>query len=396
MPDLIGTAVGAAEKAAGNLLSTVTSFIGNAQTTVTSLLSPQASAELSPSLFATGPDDKLITQDIYGIITDNPIDNVEKLLGSGTQNLISAFAAATGQIGNLTGLISASVAGVALDAATLAARVQGAITNFSGTFTSLDPATILSAATQSILTSNQFPNIATTIGGVLSTVSTTNLAGAQALINTVNAISGNPALASYMDIGASSALMSVVMQEAITLGIGGVVPALIASSMNDQVASNALKANTSYAVNKCDLATVNTISASLGAGYVLSQVPNAAAVMLANYRFPLGATTAQYTALYNTLITTLDSVDPLWWITTRHGHSISDLTPFVTISSDAKKLFHSQAAYQLEIIIAASYPTRGLVDLAKEQYPYMLVTRPNTQYITTNPSTVGVYTAVAA
>lgn len=386
---MAGSIVGAAEQLAGNLLNTVQSNIGNMPSSVTSLLSPQQTAALSPSIFQTGPNDKLVTQDIYGVDSTSPINAVDQLAGNSNQNIISAFQSANG-ISNLSGLISSANGGISLDPSTLTSRIQGAMMGFSGSFQGLSQNTLNQAIQSPYLTSNQYPNVSTTVDGVVSSINTSNLGGAQDLINTVNSITGNPSMASYMDVGASSALMSVVMREAITQGVGGVVEALVGSATNDEVASNALQANTAYAVQQGDVGTVQQIVTSLGSGYVSSQVPNAAGQMLAAYRFPPGTTTDQYPSLYTNLTGLLDQIDPGWGTTTRNGIAVSNLAPFANMSPDAQTLFNSQEAYQTEMSVAPYYPSVGLVKQAKKQYPYMLVTPTSNQYVTTNPSYRGV------
>lgn len=380
--------VGSIEQKVGNLLSTVQINLNGMPSSVTSLLSPQQTASLSPSIFSTGPNDKLIAKDIYGIDTTAPVNAVDQLFAKTNSNLISLFTSANG-ITNLQGLIGGSIGSLSINASMLTSRIQGALSGFSGSFQALSQNTLTGALQNVSLSINQFPEITTNINGVVSNLNTSNLQGAQDLIGMVNSVTGNPSIATYMDVGASSALMAVVMQEAISQGIDGVVEALVSSATNSDVASNALRANTAYAVQNCDLGAVQQIVTSLGPGYIQAAAPNSATQMLAAYQFPAGTTTAQYSSLYGTLTALLDQVQPGWDSVTRNGNSVGNLAPFQAMSPDAQTLFRAQGAYTIQMAIAANYPPVGLVTQAKAQYPFMVVKPVNSQYVTTNPSSVG-------
>jgi hypothetical protein len=383
--NLPGALVGAAEQAAGSLLNTVEQNIGNVQTILTSLLSPQMTAQLAPSVFAAGPNDALVTADIYGVTTTSPINAVNQLQGSNNANVIASFQASIGSINGLSGLISASAAGVSLNSSVLASRVASAVTGFSGAYSNIPNSIAGQAVQQAVVAANQYPTINTTVNGVVSTVNTTNLQSAQDLITAINQITGNPAMASYMDNNAASALLSVVIREAISLGISGVIEALVSTATNDEVAQTALQQNTAYAVQMADLDAINTIVTALGSGYVSSQVPNASGQILAAYQIPAGSTAANYASLYTALTNTLNAVDPNWGSGSRNGQTVSDLTPFANVSPGAQTLFNSQGQYQTELAIASTYPSVGLVSQAQAQYPYMLITPTTSQYVVTNP-----------
>lgn len=380
--------VGSIEQTVGNLLNTVQTNLNGMPSSVTSLLAPQQTASLSPSLFSTGPNDKLIAKDIYGIDTTAPVNAVDQFFAKNNTNIISLFTSANG-ISNLSGLISGNGLGLSVNASVLTSRVQGALSGFSGSFQSLSPNLLSGALGNSSLSLSRFPEITTNINGVVSNLNTSNLLGAQDLINMVNSITGNPSIASYMDVGASSALMAVVMREAISQNVGGAVEALVGSATNSDVASNALRANAAYAVQNCDMGTIQQIVTSLGPGYISAAAPNSATQMLTSYRMPAGSTAAQYSSLYTTLTTLLGQVQPGWDTVNRNGASVGALAPFQAISPDARTLFNSQNAYQTEIAIAGNYPSVDLVDQAKKQYPFMLVTPKNSTYVTTNPAFVG-------
>lgn len=370
---LTNMAIGAAEKAAGNLLNTQTTNLGSSVSKLTSLMNPKQAAALAPSIFAAGPQDKLIVQDIYGVTQGNPINNVNLLTASSNQNVIGAFAAASGGIGNLSGLLSVTPAGVQLNASVLTSRISTAISVFGGSGTQVGAGLVASALGMKGLGSNQFPVISTNIGGVVGSINTQNVGNVQGLISAINGVTGNPSIASYMDVGASSALMSAVMREAITAGVPGVVPALIANSTNSQVMTNALTANVGYAVQNADISTINTAATALGPGVILGQVPNAVPQVLAGYKIPAGSTTNDYGNLCTELLGCLNTINPGWDKINRNGTQMSNLSPFVNMSADARTVFASQGQYTTEMAIASSYPSTGLVSQAKQQYPYMVV-----------------------
>jgi hypothetical protein len=346
-----------------------------------------AAGQLAPTLFSTGPQDKLVTSDIYGVVSGNPVNNVETSLASGLGALLQGIRSSGGTLGALASLVSVGPAGISLNASALISRVTAAIVQSGGSPNQLTPALQTQVLQQAGFNSNQYPSVATNIGGVQGSPSTSNIGGIGNLIGIVNSITGNSSLASIIDVGAASALMAVVMNEAITAGVPGAVQALVSNSTNSVVAANALKANTAYAIQQSDMATLSTILATVGPGYVASQVPNAGQSLLSNYVFPANTTAAQYSSLYTALITSMNTIQPGWDVYNRNGVEVSNLKAFGSMSANAKTLFAAQDAYTLEIAIAPNYLSQDIVAMAKQQYPYMVVIPAATQVVVTSPLT---------
>lgn len=369
----VNFSVGAVEKVAGNLLSVQVTNLGNSVSKLTSLMNPRQAAALAPSIFSAGPQDRLVVQDIYGVTQGNPINNVNLLVASTSRNVISSFAAATGGIGNLRGLLSITPAGIQLNASVLTQRISTAINVFGGTGVQVSAGIVANAMGMRGFNGNLSPTVSVSVGGVTGSINVQNVGNVQGLIGAINGVTGNPSLAAYIDVGAASALMGSVMREAITMGVQGVVPALVANSTNNQVMTNALTANVGFAVQAADLPTVNAAAAALGPGAILGQVPNAVPQILANYSIPQGSTVNDYPTLCTQLTGCLNTVNPGWDTINRNGVSTSNLSAFANISPDAKTVLGSQGLYGTEMAIAGSYPSAGLVDQAKQQYPYMVV-----------------------
>jgi len=347
-------------------------------TTLTTAIGTNVLANLAKPLFAGGPQDVVATPDIYQINSNNVINTpVGRFSSFDGSSLLNSFVqGSTGFLSTIT-----QSATLALGSGASVSSVQSQLTNrikavAGQTVTSLEYGlqNIVAQNVAGIVSegiSGAANLIETTVGGVTQTVNVSNYAQASQSIQLANQLSGNSNLITINDVGASSALLSGITNQLLTLGLTAAVASLInsTSSTMKTATQKALGANVQTAIGQSDLASIQLCIDQLGVGGVLTQMPNAALALMKGYHLPTGTTSDQYATLATTFLGIINQLAPGWDTVTRGSTSLTSLTYFAQASQDALTLLKTQSDYVVPCLIASQYPPQAMLTALRQEYP---------------------------
>lgn len=350
-------------------------------------------ANLSPALFQAGPTDVVATPDVYTVNSSqinsnttintsvgrfNSFDN--SLLGnlrSGSVGILASISS-LGSLGSLTNIAAS------LTTANVAARVGGAM---GIPVDASLPASFSMALTQSVnLNSGNYTSLLVSLaGGGTQSILTADVAGTTSMLQAVNNMSGNSKLVTVTDVGASVSAATAITNTLISLGLTAVVASFTSSlttaspiqnngKTSYTVGQQALSQNVLQAIQQSDMATVQLCITQLGAGGVLSQVPNAVTLLCQYYRIPAGTVSSGIAALWTTLKGILTTLAPTWNMTSRNGQLIPSLQVFQAASADCLTIMKTDADDTIvdAAWIAKDFPTEDALTTLEQMYPYML------------------------
>ena len=390
-----------AQAASNKLKDRLKSTTGGATGGVSERLDRLASVELADTLISTGPKDELLTVDVLGVSDANILSSLSNKLSGFDTSPLESFRASSSRNSSFetmqldsfttrridpsrggTSLFSSNLnGGFSINPSQMADRILSSITGGQGLIRGLSGPlqdSILGGggigSLGSMAASSVLSSMGVDIGGQLNSFNNNNFSDARGIFDLVNRVSGQPGLARYVDTGAESSLLSGVFRECMRVGVPMAIEALIGNDRFDpRSVDYALRSNMVDAVNYSDLSTIARIIERVGPNQILADTPNAVQQLLANYRFPVGTTYSQYGARWTELQTVLNSIEPNWGRYNRNGVMVDDLSFYTRISPDARTLLMSVPSRREAVMIAASYPTVVLRNLAKSMYPLAVI-----------------------
>lgn len=378
-PGVTGSPTTNAQQASAKLKDRLKATTGGAANGVKDRLDRLSTVQLADTLISTGPKDELLTVDVLGVSDANILNSLSnKLSGFDTGPLESFRSSSLGGGGSLTSLLTSNLGGgFSIDPSQMADRILSSITGGQGAIRGLSSSlqnSVLGGsglrALGNMAASNILSSMGVNIGGQLSSFNNNNFSDARGIFDLVNRVSNQPGLARYVDTGAQSSLLSGVFRECMRVGVPMAITALLD---NDRLDSNAvdyaLRSNMVDAINYSDITTAAQIIQRVGANQILADTPNAIQQLLANYRFPVGTTYAQYGARWTELNSVLTSIDPNWGKYVRNGEAVDDLKVYTRLSADAMTLLMSVPGRKEAAMIAKNYNPVNLRNAAKAMYP---------------------------
>lgn len=331
------------------------------------------SSKLAQTIFQTGAKDDLIASDVYK--ADTGVKNASSSIG--LDNLISSASGAlkpsTLSISTLSGIVSKGAN--SFTQADLTSRLVSSIGGNKNAFESLT--SDLKANALSELTSAvgiDAKNVSMLIGETKTIINSGDLKTATGISNLLTSITGNSTLAKLFDFGSEFAILKAVVIAAVAIGVPLIVDAVLDHIKDEKQKKQLLLDTLRQAAIASDLSTVNKAIDYVGAEGVLSRVPDIIEVIITNFKWGSTVTSEQYLELSNTLINTLNRINPSWDVTKRNGVSISYLKPFAQASENAKTLFKLHDKYLTPILIAGNYPAVSLPGSIKAKYPLCRIT----------------------
>jgi hypothetical protein len=186
----------------------------------------------------------------------------------------------------------------------------------------------------------------------------------------LNAIAGNDRLAGVLNLDTQFAVLGKIMQKVNELGIPEAIDMILAKMADDKERRRLLLENLRSAVINCDMYSITKAIEYVGAAGVLARVPDFVNMFLTFYKFPAGSPVATV-PLRDQMINIVAAVDPAWFTAPRDAGTISDLEPFTYCSFDAEANFMLSDTHKLRMMIARSYGSVELIDLAKRYFPYL-------------------------
>ncbi len=333
-------------------------------------------ANLAPTLFQAGAQDIVAAPDIYSINSNSIINTsagkFNPFSGSLLNNLRNGTA---GILGSLTQTVNfALTTGQSLSSPQTLARLGASLGQSLGNYS---PAiqTALDAGLRGANPVSTLLQVGLGSSGAYNLIQSNNILDAQNVLGLVNQVTGNSRFVSGIDIGTQAGILSGLTSSLITLGLPLVLQSLLSDpSTAPRSAQVALGNNVRSAIYASDLTTIQLCITTLGIGGILSQMPDAALQLVANYRLPSGTTPTGYAAIYSTFKGILTQLDPSWDTANRNGVSIPSLRYFSVASKDALKLFATDTTEALGAQLGNTYRSQDVVAQLKQQYPAMLVT----------------------
>lgn len=332
-------------------------------------------AKLAAGFLETGPKDESLVEDVYGVSDNNVINSVSEKVSGFARDKFNELRKSPGLITDLTTMLSKGGGGWAVSKESIANRVVGALGGQTGLVRGLSDSLKGSIVNGLGLPENIYDTAVMVIGSGTTRINTDNIDSAREIFSIINHVTRSDEMKVFFDLGSESSLMAGIMREAIALGVPDAIDVLIENAKSDEVAYNALYANMQVAVEHSDLDTVNMMIERLGANTFLSQVPNAAQILLSKYELPVGTTSENYDNEWAALQLALSNLKPDWDKINRGGTMVSDLTVYSTISDDARKLMLRDPTHLVATLIGPTYAVRGdVVDELKRMYPLLPLT----------------------
>lgn len=346
-----------------------------AQLAGTGLLGTGESAindKLADTIATTGPTDALLTQDVYGDVSGSGIlTGFKGKIADLTRDIGNQLRGGGGLAANLANVLRVGAGGsIGIDTNVLKDRLVWAVGGKQGLINGLTGAVKQGMLDGTSIDPGLLNRIEVVVNNVGHRINSSDVRSARGLFNLVGQVVGDPSLVNTIDTGARTQMMATIYREAIALGVPEAIDLIIQrSAANDRSAIYGLTYSIADAVQMADLKTLNTMIDQLGRDAILAAVPDAIAMILAMYRYPLGTEPAAYPARWTELDTLLQRLQPNWAYTQRGSQQVINLGMFTRASPDAQSLMRMVEEYQVALLIAADYPRVVLADLARQMYP---------------------------
>lgn len=126
-------------------------------------------------------------------------------------------------------------------------------------------------------------------------------------------------------------------------------------------------------IEHANLDIVDLIVIDLGVSTVLALYPNIVENLLANFKIPEGVKPNEWLYYRTKLLTTIQKLNPNWYLIKRNGVDIRNYRPFMKMSTDVITLLMGDNLHRVSCIIADSYKETSIIDLLKKQYPQTVI-----------------------
>lgn len=327
--------------------------------------------KLANAIVSSGAKDELMTDDVYGKKNSDVINKLSGLLKGGDLSSLGLGNGKTSIVGDLMKMVKTDGGKLSLDTKGWTDRLVAEMGTGSGSFAGLTDGLKGSLTSSLSITPATYDKILLSVGDAYSAYKSGDLTSAKGVFNLMGKICGDSQFFQAVDLGAQSNLFTSLVDQAIRLGVPDAIDKLIEKSRDRSVTDTALLNNIDTALRAGDVRTVNLIASTMGDGRVRAQVPQAARVLLANWRIPAKKKENDYPALWAELKATLDRIHPGWETVDRNGVAVTDLTVFSLASEDVRKVASTDAAMRVMSTIAGAYESRNLMETALQQYPLL-------------------------
>lgn len=187
--------------------------------------------------------------------------------------------------------------------------------------------------------------------------------------NLLGKVTGTSDLVKVLDYAAEVATFAVAIEYAITTEIPGLIDDVVGSIKDEVVATKALLMNVGTAFKHSNLKFVDGVVRRVGAGRLLAEIPDAADQLLKYYKSPSFNDPGKRASELNSLVTTLNSLDPDWDTFYRNGIAIGNLGNVTTASKDSHILLQSDDRWAMLSLVAPLYRKDHLKGIFKRSYP---------------------------
>jgi hypothetical protein len=337
-------------------------------------------------VFETGPKDKVAMVDAYNAVTPEVRNDLTSKLTSFGSTLSATFGAAGRTFSNIGNRITkgelnvddaakrikSALGGSRSDIAGLASGVQNSIySELTGTVPGTD---YVKGAT------DLYDNVQVVTGQATYQINS-DRQSVQSILGFVADLTGNSVFKT-LDMGAEAALIGGLMGTVSSWG----VPALMDSLMegkDENFRYSVYSRNSDQLIATSNIGMMEYYVDNGMASALTNRTPDYGPSYLAQYAFPVGTTPDQYPTLHAQLVKVMNALDPTWLVTYRgsvetvSGDDVTIKTPLpvtnlavvAKASQDAIKLLVSDASTRTAVLAAQNFPSKDLIQIAKEMYP---------------------------
>lgn len=349
--------------------------------------------KIAQTVFKTGPDDKLITTDVY---SESPSTAQLTQISDNSASITNEIAKAGQWLGSSDGVLSViksltvgSGGKVKLDAKALSKRLIEASGGNNSPFNDIVVSTknrLLGALGLPENTiSNDLSKNAVNLSGqdlrkqltnqILFKNATTlidaatNIESTKDVVKLLNSVVTDGEIATFFDSASKFAILGDVLTQASRLGIPDVIDSVLDNLADDKQKQKLLVDNLYMFVQQGDLDNIQKVLDECGRSKLLARMPNIVNQILKMYRFGNKVTVADYPSLTTKLVNLLNGLNPNWTQYNRAGDVIGNLEPFTEASPDSLTLLKNTNTYRLAAMIGPTYRSINVMDELKRQYP---------------------------
>jgi hypothetical protein len=353
-------------------------------------------ANITPTSFSTGPDNKAVVVDVYKTPPLTPVNNQTGTVNSGVLD----------QVTGSNDLLLSSLQSLSKNYAKTGTLVldhdalsKSLATSFGVTAGSLK--SVSANALNSVLKGTGFydSGIGSVVNGIaqsatgntldqdfLGGLKTVSLAinGTKQIIKDIGDIDslseisgflsglvGNSEFAKIKSLTEIAGIVKGINDFAVQYEISGVIDQLLKDLDDDD--KSYTSALITSGLNTADANTVNSLLSYLTASQILAANPNIISLLVSGFSasttYPDASAEA---AAY--LNTTLEKLDKNWHSVSTSNGFVSNLAIFKDFSAFAKASYIIAGDYKPELAIADGYTSKSIVALANEFYPYIGLT----------------------
>lgn len=325
---------------------------------------PAAATEL-----LTTPTQTITEHDAYKVDGVSTITDVKDILTAAGKDAIASARNSPQLVSQMTQLVVGVKNGTMSKEQALG-RLASVVGGNNGVLSKLSNTIKSGMLNQLGIEGKQADAVMSTIGGVVRVAQYGDLSRLDSMIDIFGVVTGNEDLMQMTDLTAEAAFLGGLMKEAISLGVPDAITLLMDQASNDEQRYRIAYDNLGLGINSGDVLTMGAMVDRLGSAVIRSTYPGFVKDFLSRYRRPLGVTGDQYPTVKAEMIAMFVKVDSQWDKALYGSSYIPSLAIFSTISDDARAVFMSTPAHQVQVQLAAYAKEVDIINWIKQNYPY--------------------------
>lgn len=197
---------------------------------------------------------------------------------------------------------------------------------------------------------------------------------ARELFGMISDVMGDEYINKFVDLGAQAGFFGSLIEKCIEFGIPDAIDVLFSKIEDEEMRKEMLIQNLDRAARAGDVDTLNEIKDLIGAKEMVARCPEIIEYIMAGYRIRDRTVVPNYQEHYDKMVKLFNELNPEWCYTRMGIHpSVSKLDVFTGANEVSIDIFSRVGAYQVEALIAKSYPLSTLKATAKQQWPLLAI-----------------------
>jgi hypothetical protein len=327
---------------------------------------------ISTPLFRTNNTEKLEVADAYDLTSTRPINKIYEASKGVANQAIDRAGGLRGLANGLTNLMSLKTSGATgrqmlesglgmFNTSTIGIlrNVGDTVLDKAGAFIDMDPSLVNKIKTtgESVARQMQYGN-------------PTDITNYGNLLGLVGDLSGNPEFARMINIGYESAVWGAAFTEAAGYGAFD-YSRDVKQYIDPEVYRQAMIYSLPVVAASGSLEATQHVITELGAETVITHKPDYIKVFLGRFKLP-ETRPADIPTYANLVVDTMSQLNPRWYLVSRGGEDIYDLSALAGASTDAVQTLDNHAVIGPLIQIAPYFPEVTTDEVLREQYPLMV------------------------